>query len=150
MSYSQLLYHIVFRTHSSTPAITIAHEDMLYRYVWGIVKGKDGILYRIGGMPDHIHMLVQLPPTVAVADFVRDVKVASNIFLKEHPVEFPHFRGWGTSYCALTYSRQEKDMIVNYIMSQKEHHKRVSFQDELAALLQEQGIAYDKEYFLRK
>lgn len=150
MSYLQLLYHIVFRPKNSAPAIPVEHEEMLYRYVWGYIKERGGVLYRIGGMPDHIHIFVSIPSSISVADFVRDMKIAASRFLKDHRAEFPHFTGWGKSYCALTHSYQEKDKIVNYIRNQKEHHKRVNFHDELLSLVQEYGVKLDERYFLRE
>ena len=93
-------------------------------------------------------MLVQLPATVAVADFVRDLKTATNVYLKDNKDSFPKFGGWAKSYCALSYSTREKDMVVNYIKTQKEHHKRVSFHDEFLALLKESGVEVDMKYFM--
>jgi REP element-mobilizing transposase RayT len=99
-------------------------------------------------MPDHVHILVQLPATIAVADFVRDLKTATNVYLKENRDSFPKFDGWSRSYCALTYSQNEKDTIINYIKNQKEHHKRVSFRDELLGMLRESGVEVDMKYFM--
>ena len=148
MAYINLLYHIVFRPKNSAFVIPIEKEEMLYRYIWGIVKHKNGVLYRIGGMPDHVHLLVQLPATIAVADFVRDLKTSTNVYLKENRDSFPKFDGWSRSYCALTYSQNEKDTIINYIKNQKEHHKRVSFRDELLGILRESGVEVDMKYFM--
>lgn len=150
MSYLQLLYHIVFRPKDSMPVIPVEHEETLYRYIWGFVKQCGGVLYRIGGMPDHIHLFLQIPATTAVSDFMRDLKTSSSKFLKEHAEEFPRFRGWGKSYCAITHSVLEKQKIINYIKGQKEHHKKVSFREELLTILQEQGIAADMRYFLKE
>lgn len=149
MSYLQLLYHIVFRPKNSQPVITDGHEDMLYRYIWGFVKAKGGVLHRIGGMPDHIHLLVQIPSTISLSDFMREMKISSNGFLKGHRDEFPKFQGWGKSYCAITHSYLEKDQIVRYIKNQKEHHKVVTFQDEMLSILREYGVDFDIKYFLK-
>ena len=148
MAYTNLLYHIVFRSKNSASVIPIENEEMLYRYIWGIIKHKNGVLYRIGGMPDHIHLLVQLPATIFIADFVRDLKTSTNVYLKDNKGSFPNFDGWAKSYCALSYSIREKDMVVNYIKNQKEHHKRVSFKDELLELLRESGVEVDMKYFM--
>ena len=148
MAYTNLLYHIVFRLKNSAQVIVVDKEEMLYRYIWGFVENKKGVLYRIGGMPDHIHLLVQLPATIAVADFVRDLKTATNVYLKENKDSFPKFDGWAKYYCALSYSTREKDMVVNYIKSQKEHHKRVSFREEFLVLLKESGVEVDMKYFM--
>ena len=148
MSYVRLLYHIIFRPRCSAPVISAEHEEMLYRYIWGFAREKGAVLYRIGGMPDHIHLFVQLPATTAVADFVRDMKIASSGYMKEHLKEFPLFDGWAKAYCALSYSESEKDSVVNYIRNQKAHHSRVSFRDELLAILHEQKVDVDMRYFL--
>ena len=89
MSYIKLLYHIVFRPKNSIPAIPIEHEEILYRYIWGFIKNKSGILNRIGGMPDHIHLLVQIPPTLSLADFMRDLKTSTHRYMYEQKDKFP-------------------------------------------------------------
>lgn len=94
MAYTNLLYHIVFRPKNSASVIPIENEEMLYRYIWGIIKHKNGVLYRIGGMPDHIHLLVQLPVTISIANFVRDLKTSTNVYLKDNKGSFPNFDGW--------------------------------------------------------
>jgi putative transposase len=72
MSYTQLLYHIVFRTKKSENTIPEQHERELYAYIMGIINKKKSKLYRLGGMPDHIHLLVDIHPTIAVSDFMKD------------------------------------------------------------------------------
>jgi len=91
-------------------------------------------------------MLSDLHPSLALADYIRDIKVASSLWLKSHP-GFPDFEGWSDGYAALTYSWRDKDMIVNYIKNQREHHKKESFEDEFRQLLIEQGITIDEKYF---
>jgi REP element-mobilizing transposase RayT len=149
MAYTNLLYHIVFRPKNSESVIPIDKEELLYRYIWGFVKNKKGVLYRIGGMPDHIHILVQLSPTIAISDFVRDLKIASGLFLENNKSYFPKFKGWARSYCAITYSKSEKDIVINYIKNQKEHHRKRTLHDELLELLREADIDVDMTYFLK-
>ena len=148
MSYTQLLYHIIFRPKNSAPVIDMDNEEQLYRYIWGFVKQKRCILYRIGGMPDHIHMLIQLPPTYPISDFMRDLKTSTNFYIRNNISLFPRYNGWAKAYCALTYSYTDRIKIINYIKGQKEHHKRVGFRDELLDLLTEYGINVDMKYFL--
>lgn len=149
MSHTQLLYHIVFRTKYSQRTICEGHEKDLYCYMWGIVKAQKGVLHRIGGMPDHIHLLIQLPPTVAIADFVRDLKTASTTYIKAHKTFFPAFDGWGKSYFATTHSYSSKDKVIEYIKGQKEHHKRVTLNDEVLQLFQYNGMAQDYVNFIK-
>ena len=90
-----------------------------------------------------------MSPTIAISDFVRDLKIASNLFLENNKSEFPRFGGWARSYCAITYSKSEKDIVINYIKNQKEHHRKRTLYDELLELLREADIDVDMTYFLQ-
>lgn len=147
MSYTKLLYHIVFCTKYRNLTIPEEQADNLYRYVWGFIKNHKSVLYRINGMPDHIHIFVQLHADIAVSGFVKKLKNATNKWLKENVDSFPDFEAWAVGYCALTCAYRDKDMIVNYIKNQKEHHKNETTQDEIRRLLIEQDIEIDERYF---
>jgi len=148
MSYTRLLYHIIFRTKYSEQTINHTHADDLYRYIWGIIKNKKGILYRINGMPDHLHLFVQLPPSMSVADFVHDVKGNSSKWLMSNPL-FPMFRGWASEYAAISYCERDRETIVNYIIRQREHHQTESFHNEITRIFDENGLTDKKEFFLK-
>ncbi|MBR1991874.1 MAG: transposase [Bacteroidales bacterium] len=148
MSYTQTFYHIVLRTHCSIPAIAEKHERELYSYMSGFINNKGARLYRIGGMPDHIHLFVSLPATLAMSKFVQELKIATSKWLKENP-HFPLFNGWTKEYAGFSYSLRDKDMIVGYIAKQKKHHHSVAFADEYRAFLVENGIEIKEEYFLK-
>ncbi|GAA4402874.1 IS200/IS605 family transposase [Nibrella viscosa] len=148
MSYRQILYQIVFGTRHRKPTINETHCADLYNYIWGVIKNKKCKLFRINGVEDHIHILCDLHPTVALADLVKDIKVGSSLWMKESGL-FPAFEGWADGYGAFTYSVRERDAVINYIKNQKVHHQQVSFADEYKALLDEFGIAYEEEYLFR-
>lgn len=95
-------------------------------------------------MPDHVHMLVEIHPSITVSDFVREVKISTNSWMKQHQQEFPDFDSWGKAYCALTYSKQDMDRIKDYISNQKKHHETVSLRDEYEQLLKEFNIEPDQ------
>ncbi len=97
-------------------------------------------------MEDHVHILTGLHPTIALADFVRDLKMASSLWIKQSKL-FPYFSGWGDGYAALTYSYKDKDVIINYIKGQEMHHQTISFREELITLMKEQGIDIDHRFF---
>jgi putative transposase len=145
-SYRQILYHLVFRTKDSRKTLVQEHSSELYAYLMGFIRNKNCFLYRINGMEDHLHILCDLHPTIALADYMRDIKASSSIWLKQSG-KFPDFKGWADGYAALTYGCKDKEMIVNYIKNQQEHHKKESFEDELRRLLQEQGIGVNEKYF---
>jgi len=146
-SYRQIYYQIVFGTKYREATINTNNEEYLYKYIWGLIENKKCKLYRINGMPDHIHIFSDLHPSLCIADYVKDIKVATNIWMKDSG-KFPLFRGWQEGYGAFTYSIREKDMIINYIKNQKEHHRTETFYDEYKRLLIENGVEYDEKYFI--
>lgn len=146
MSYNNLFYHIIFRTKKNQKTLSLTHSDELYKYIWGIINRKDCFLFRINGIEDHIHMLVSIHPTIAVADFVRDIKRSSSIMLKMEK-GFEKFKGWGGGYCSLSYSINEKEKIYNYSKNQREHHKTVSFKEELEAIVKEAKFDFDQRFW---
>ena len=93
-------------------------------------------------MEAHIHILLSLHPTLALSDFMRDIKAESSKMLKR-TVGFERFSALSEGYAALTYSLKDKDMIINYIKNQREHHKKQTFRDEYVTFLKEMGLALD-------
>ena len=148
MSYTNLVYHIVFRTYRSVPSIDESHERELYAYMHGYITRHKGVLYRLNGMPDHVHLLVSLPPDLAVSEFVRGLKYATTTWLKQNP-SFPVFSGWGEGYAAFTYSKDQIPIVKQYIINQKEHHKQTSFAEEYRRFILENGGNIDDKYFLK-
>lgn len=146
-SFRQILYHIVFGTYNRERTLPENHHEELYKYIWGIIKNRKCILYRINGTEDHIHFLSDLHPSIALSDYIKEIKTASNSWMKKSG-NFPAFKSWGEGYCAITYNINDKDKIINYIKNQKDHHRKTSFTDELKQLLTENGIEWDERYLL--
>ena len=144
-SYRQILFHIIFRTKESKKAL-LGDTRELYAYITGIVRNKSGFLYQINGTEDHIHFLSDLHPSFALADFMREIKTSTSIWIK-HRNKFPGFSGWADGYAALTYGLRDKDRIVNYIKNQQVHHMQESFEDVYRRLLIGNGIVIDERYF---
>lgn len=146
-SYKQIIYHIVFGTFKRERTLNEAHCEDLYRYIWGIVKKKDCHLYRINGVEDHIHILSDLHPTLALADYVKDIKMGCTNYMKVNSL-FPQFNGWADGYAAFTHSFSDKDDVINYIKNQKEHHKQETYREECMRLFKEHGIEFDEKYLI--
>lgn len=144
-TFRQIYYHIIFSTKYRRPVLNEQYEEELYKYIWGIVKNKSCKLYRINGMPDHIHLFTDLHPSICLSDFVKDIKVASNLWMKQSGL-FPDFEEWQSGYGAFTYSKREKDKIINYIKNQKKHHQKENFEDEYKNILKSNGIDFDEKY----
>ncbi len=117
----------------------------MFKYIWGILKNKKCHLYRINGVEDHLHIVTHLHPSVALADLVKDIKLASNDHIKATGL-FPDFGGWQDGYGAFTYSFSAKNNLIEYVKNQEEHHKTVTFKEELIELLKEHGVEFDEKY----
>ena len=147
MSYTKLLYHAVFRTKYGKNTIPEQHEKELYAYILGIIDNKKSKLYRIGGIENHLHLLIDIHPTFAVSDFMKELKEYSSKWLAKNP-NFPNFEGWAVSFAAFSYNLSDKQEIIDYIKNQKEHHKTESFEEEYRRFLIENGIEINEKYFL--
>jgi REP element-mobilizing transposase RayT len=146
-SFRQIFYHIIFGTKYRQPTIDESNCRELYQYISGVIKNKNCHLYRINGVEDHVHLFSDLHPTISLSDFIKDIKVSSSLWMKESG-KFPKFEAWQEGYGAFTYSVREKDMIINYIKNQKEHHRKETFRDEFKRLLLENGVDFEEKYLL--
>jgi len=105
----------------------------MYAYIFGIAKNLKCHLIRINGIGNHIHLLVDINPTIALADFVKRVKQFSSKWAKDSG-KYPHFSGWGEGYYGVSVGPDATEKCVNYIKSQEEHHKIYGFIDETQAM----------------
>ncbi len=115
-----------------------------YAYIGGIIGNKKGRLLEIGGTDDHIHILTLCHPTIALAEFARDIKANSSKWLHEEKQH--HNFQWQTGYGAFTVSYSQVDAIRQYIRNQAAHHRTRSFEDEFREILQRHQIAFDEKY----
>ncbi len=98
----------------------------------------------VGGMADHVHLLVELRATLALADFMRELKKASSMWVHE---TMPQSRfAWQEGYAAFTVSASGIDEVRRYIENQEEHHRERSFREELKIMLQRSGVAFEERY----
>ncbi len=144
-SFTQLTYHVVFGTKYRRPFITKSLREPLYEYVGGIIRAKHGQLLEIGGIEDHIYMLVNLAASVAVSDSVRDIKANSSRWVNDRPDQSMPFE-WQKGYGAFTVSYSQVDVVRRYIEKQQEHHRKKTFQEEYVELLERHGIPYEQQY----
>ena len=146
-SFKQVFYQIIFGTKYRQPVINEAHSTELYQYIHGYIKNKNCHTYSINGIEDHIHIFSDLHPSISLANYIKDIKLASNDWMTNSG-KFPEFVGWQVGYGAFTYNIKQKDTIINYVNNQKEHHKKETFYDEFKRLLIENGVEFDEKYLL--
>ena len=144
-TFSDLLFHIVFSTKNRIALIDDTLQEDLYRYIGGIVRGQNGVLVEIGGVSDHVHMLVRLKPTHCISDIVREIKSNSSKWVNEEKWKLRKF-GWQDGYGVFTVSRSQTPRVVKYIQGQREHHQRQDFKTEFVFLLEKHEVEYDVRY----
>lgn len=143
MSAVTAIYHIVINTHKREMTLPLDSCDNLYRYIARVVQNTQSTLLSINGIENHIHLLINLHPSVCVADLVRDIKLSTNQWIKQNKEAFPNFVGWGKEYGAFTYALRDKEMVANYIRNQRTHHQRETFEDEYRKHLANAGIEWN-------
>ena len=147
-NYTQILYQLIFRTKDNKQTLTKSGRQILFDYLAGILKNKNCFCYQIGGVEDHLHIVFNLHPAVALSKLVQDLKVASNKMIKEKGV-FTNFESWADGYSAFTYSIDAKQNLINYVSNQEQHHKTTSFETEIRELCKEHGVEIDERYFMK-
>ena len=145
MSYVSSYYHCVFSTKERQPLVPPELQDRLWPYLGGIARQNEMKAIEIGGVADHVHILLSLPSTLAIAKAMQLIKGGSSKWVHE---SFPEHRlfGWQVKYGAFSVSVSQLDKTIHYIQSQAEHHRKMTFQEEFLALLKKHGIAYDERY----
>lgn len=142
-TYTDLLAHVIFSTKDRQPLINTDFKPRLHAYMHGIVKDLGGKALIIGGIADHIHLLVNLPTTVTMSEAMRVVKANSSKWA--HEEGHRHF-AWQSGYGAFSVSRSNVEAVYNYIANQEQHHRVMTFQDEYVMFLEKHGIEYDERY----
>lgn len=143
-THSHLLYHLIFSTKNREPIINPSWRNRLHEYLGGIVSGLEGTPQGIGGVADHVHLLVGLKPTHRLSDFMRDLKKFSSSWVAEE-IGVKTFR-WQEGYAAFTVSASGRDSVRRYIATQEEHHRVKTFREELVEFLEKSGVSYDPQY----
>ena len=141
MSTTLSLHHIVINTYCRKMTITSSHCEDIYRYIWSIIDSRKCRLLRIGGIENHIHIFVDVHPSVGIADLVGEIKRKSSLWMKRSGM-FPAFEGWGREYFSFSKSQTDKSTVIEYIKNQRVHHGRQSFEDELEEMAHNEGIAW--------
>ncbi len=141
-TYFQNVMHIVFSTKERRRIIPPDMKDRLWSYAAGICKRQNVFVHAIGGMEDHIHLLLQFPGDILIPKTIMTVKANSSRWMSAQTGKF----AWQEGYGAFSVSKSNIAAVVRYIQDQEKHHKNMSFQDEFIALLKKHGMEYDPKY----
>ncbi len=145
MSYISSYYHCVFSTKQRRPLIHSPLRERLWPFLGGIARQNDMKALQIGGMPDHVHILLSLPATLSIAKALQLIKGGSSKWVHETFQDQWAFN-WQVKYGAFGVSVSLLDKTMEYIRTQEEHHRKMSFQEEFLALLKRHRVPYDERY----
>ena len=145
MSYVSSYYHCVFSTKERRPQITPQLRERLWPFLGGIARQNQMKAIEIGGVEDHVHILLSLPSTLSIAKALQLIKGGSSKWVHE---TFPQHLlfNWQVKYGAFGVSVSQLDRTIKYIQNQEAHHRKVTFQEEFLALLKRHRIAFDERY----
>ena len=147
-TFSQIYIQTVFAVSNRQSLIKPGFKEDLYKYISGIVRNQGQKLISINGMADHVHILIGLKPSMALADLVRDIKADSSNHVNENKWVHGRF-SWQEGYGAFSYGHSQLDTIVRYIQNQERHHQRRSFRREYLTLLRKFDIAFEEKYIFQ-
>ncbi len=143
-TFLSLHYHITFSTKERRPWIIPTWRDRLHEYLGGTIRGLGGVPESVGGVEDHVHLLVGLRTTHTLADVVREVKKAATNWVHDEGLERAF--AWQEGYAAFTVSPSVRGQVKGYIARQEQHHRRTTYIEELKLLLEKAEIQYDPKY----
>lgn len=144
-SLASILVHLVFSTKHREPFIKSEIEPNLHAYLAVVFRECKCPSLIVGGMPDHVHALFSLHRTQPISDVVEEVKKRSSKWMKTNGEEYRQFQ-WQGGYGAFSVSQSAAQAVKNYIANQKQHHRKITFQDEFRALLKKYEVEYDEKY----
>ncbi|MFL6335486.1 MAG: IS200/IS605 family transposase [Pyrinomonadaceae bacterium] len=144
-TYTSLYYHVVFSTKNRAMCINREIEGRVWAYVGGVARKHGITALQVGGYEDHIHALIVAPPSLAPSRAVQFLKGETSRWIHE---EFSDLRGfaWQDGYGAFTVSKSNLPEVARYIRTQREHHRKRTFQEEYLEFLRRHGIEYDVRY----
>jgi REP element-mobilizing transposase RayT len=140
----KIIVHIVFSTKERGPLITPEIEPRLYGYISGIITNNNGRMIAAGGMANHIHILGSTG-RIDIGELVGDIKRDSSVWIKEQGPQFAKFY-WQRGYGAFSVSQSSVASVSSYINTQKEHHKRQTWEDEFRELCRKYEVEFDERY----
>ena len=144
-SLSSILIHIIFSTKMRQKWIQPEVIKDLHSYMAGIMQSYDSYTHEIGGIDDHVHLLISLPRTLALCKLIEEVKKGSSKWVKTKGKFYEDF-AWQKGYGAFSIGQSNYDALRKYIQNQQEHHREISFQDEYRNFLKKYRVDFDEKY----
>ena len=146
MSYHSLYYHLIFATKHRRNYMNETQLEEMYKYITGVLKNIKARLFIINGPPDHVHIALSTNPDISISDFARSIKANTSRWIHQRFEGLKDF-AWQEGYSVFSVSKSNMPQVVRYIQNQREHHKIVTFEEELKKFLKKHQIDYNPKYF---
>ena len=144
-TFSQIYLQFVFAVKGRQSLIAKENKEELHKYITGLVQNRKAKMLAVHCMPDHAHLFVGVKPAIFLPDFIKEIKVASNLFINEkHWVRKPF--NWQEGYGVFSYSHSHIDRVVKYVLNQETHHRKSNFRNEYIGLLNKFEIPFEEKY----
>lgn len=144
-TFSQIYIQVVFAVNGRTNLLQKPWRDEVFKYMSGIIKGKNQKPIIVNGVANHVHLFVGLKPSMSLSDLVRDVKNNSTNFINEQKFVRGKF-SWQEGFGSFSYSHSQIDRVYQYILNQEEHHCKKTFKEEYLDFLKKFEVEYDEKY----
>ncbi len=144
-SLSRVIIHVIFSTKNREPWLDSTIRPRMHAYLATICRDLDGEALRVGGVADHVHILTTLPRTLSQAQMIEGIKKPSSKWIKALEVRYRGFF-WQRGYGAFSVSPSQLDAVLQYVETQEEHHRTLTFQEEYRELLRRHGMEFDERY----
>lgn len=148
-TYSQIHIQVVFAVKNRRSMILDSWRDMLYNYIIAIIQNNRHKVLAIGGIADHIHILIGLRPSQSLSDLMKDVKGCSSKWINDNRLSDDWFL-WQEGYGAFSYSKKDVPKVIQYIKNQAVHHKTQNMVREYKTMLEESDIEYDEQKIFKQ
>lgn len=144
-TFSQIYLHYIFAVKHRQNLISPEHKEELHKYIAGLVRNRKVKLLAVHCMPDHTHLFVGITPATSISEFIKEIKVESNILINSKGWVRGKF-SWQEGYGVFSYSESQVKTVVNYVLNQEKHHHKQSFKEEYHELLRMFNISFEEKY----
>jgi putative transposase len=147
-TFSQIYLQFVFAVQGRQNLITKENKEELHKYITSLVQARKAKMLAIHCMPDHVHLFVGFKPSVLISDFIKEIKIQSNEFIRSKKWVKGTF-SWQQGYGVFSYGHSQISTVCNYISNQEEHHRKRTFKDEYLDFLEKFAIPFEEQYLFK-
>jgi putative transposase len=144
-TFSQIYLQFVFAVKGRQSPVQKEHKQELYKYMTSLVQARKAKMLAVHCMPDHTHLFVGIKPTVLIADFVKEIKVQTNEFIRNKKWIKGNFN-WQGGYRVFSYGHSQIDRVCKYVLNQEAHHKKKTFREEYHEFLEKFAIPFEERF----